>query len=69
VFCWKVCGNIPATRRWGGNLVIRELVQFFDGRIGSKWMKEIAPNLTVKKMVFRTECVELKNVQIAPLND
>jgi hypothetical protein len=28
---------------WGGNLVIRELVQFPDGRIGSKWMKEITP--------------------------
>ena len=28
---------------WGGNLVIRELVQFSDGRIGSKWMKEITP--------------------------
>ncbi|MCE5308895.1 MAG: hypothetical protein LLG20_14750 [Acidobacteriales bacterium] len=30
-------------RGWGGNLVIRELIQFPDGRIGSKWMKEIAP--------------------------
>lgn len=30
-------------RGWGGNLVIRELVQFPDGRIGSKWMKEIVP--------------------------
>ena len=30
-------------RGWGGNLVIRELVQFPDGRIGSKWMKEITP--------------------------
>ena len=29
-------------RGWGGNLIIRELVQFPDGRIGSKWMKEIA---------------------------
>ncbi|MCX6877377.1 MAG: hypothetical protein NTW21_26745 [Verrucomicrobia bacterium] len=28
---------------WGGNLIIRELVQFPDGRIGSKWMKEITP--------------------------
>ncbi len=28
---------------WGGNLVIRELLQFPDGRIGSKWMKEITP--------------------------
>jgi hypothetical protein len=30
-------------RGWGGNLVIRELVQFSDGRIGSKWMNEITP--------------------------
>src|SRR5580704_2629662 len=30
-------------RGWGGNLVIRELLQFSDGRIGSKWMDEIIP--------------------------
>ena len=30
-------------RGWGGNLVIRELIQFPDGRLGSKWMKEITP--------------------------
>jgi len=30
-------------RGWGGNLIIRELVQYPDGRIGSKWMKEITP--------------------------
>lgn len=28
---------------WGGCLVIRELIQFPDGRIGSKWLKEIMP--------------------------
>ncbi len=28
---------------WGGPLVIRELIQLPDGRIGSKWMKEITP--------------------------
>jgi hypothetical protein len=28
---------------WGGPLVLRELVQFPDGRIGSKWMKEVMP--------------------------
>jgi hypothetical protein len=32
----QICG-------WGGNLVIRELLQFSDGRIGSKWMKELTP--------------------------
>jgi hypothetical protein len=30
-------------RGWGGILAIRELVQFPDGRIGSKWMQEITP--------------------------
>lgn len=28
---------------WGGNLIIRELLQFPDGRIGSKWMAEVMP--------------------------
>jgi hypothetical protein len=32
-------------RGWGGTLVIRELVQFPDGRIGSKWMNEITPRI------------------------
>ena len=30
-------------RGWGGNLLIRELLQLPDGRIGSKWMDEITP--------------------------
>ena len=30
-------------RGWGGPLVIRELVQSADGRIGSRWMKEVTP--------------------------
>jgi hypothetical protein len=30
-------------RGWGGNLIIRELLQFPGGRIGSKWMDEITP--------------------------
>lgn len=30
-------------RGWGGPLVLRELIQFPDGRIGSKWMKELIP--------------------------
>jgi beta-fructofuranosidase len=28
---------------WGGNLIIRELMQYSDGRIGSKWMEEVTP--------------------------
>ncbi|MCX6909648.1 MAG: hypothetical protein NTY01_16605 [Verrucomicrobia bacterium] len=38
-------------RGWGGPLVIRELVQFPDGRIGSKWMKEITPRTGKPKTV------------------
>ncbi len=34
-------------RGWGGNLLLRELVQLPGGRIGSKWMQEIVPE-TVK---------------------
>ncbi|MCY2924123.1 MAG: hypothetical protein NT031_01565, partial [Planctomycetota bacterium] len=30
-------------RGWGGFLLIRELIQLPDGRIGSKWMDEITP--------------------------
>ncbi|MFO1501663.1 MAG: hypothetical protein U1G07_25330 [Verrucomicrobiota bacterium] len=30
-------------RGWGGPLVLRELLQLADGRIGSKWMKEVTP--------------------------
>ena len=29
---------------WGGPLVLRELIQLPDGRIGSKWMPETVPN-------------------------
>lgn len=44
-----MAGWIPV-RGWGGVLVLRELIQFPDGRIGSKWMKEITP---VAAMPFR----------------
>jgi len=30
-------------RGWGGNLVIRELRQFPDGRLGSRWVPELMP--------------------------
>lgn len=30
-------------RGWGGPLIIHELIQFPDGRIGTKWMDEITP--------------------------
>ena len=31
------------TENWGGPLVIHELIQHSDGRIGNKWMEEIVP--------------------------
>ena len=30
-------------RGWGGPLIIHEMIQFQDGRIGTKWMEEITP--------------------------
>jgi hypothetical protein len=41
-------------RGWGGNLIIRELLQFPDGRIGSKWMKEITPETAAPKILATT---------------
>jgi len=38
-------------RGWGGPLVIRELLQFPDGRIGSKWMPEVMPETGKLKTV------------------
>ena len=40
---------------WGGNLIIRELVQFPDGRIGSKWFDEILPKMERPKTLEITE--------------
>lgn len=37
-----MAGWLPV-RGWGGCLVIRELIQYPDGRIGSKWMPEVTP--------------------------
>jgi hypothetical protein len=37
-----MAGWMPV-RGWGGPLIIRELIQFPDGRIGAKWMDEIMP--------------------------
>ncbi|NLS98160.1 MAG: hypothetical protein GXX96_39020 [Planctomycetaceae bacterium] len=36
---------------WGGNLVIRELVQLQDGRVGSRWMDEIMPATEAPKVL------------------
>ena len=37
-------------KAWGGLLVIHELVQFQDGRIGTKWMEELMPAVSGKSM-------------------
>jgi beta-fructofuranosidase len=37
-----MAGWMPITG-WGGPLLIHELVQYPDGRIGTKWMKEVVP--------------------------
>jgi hypothetical protein len=41
-------------RGWGGPLVIRELIQFPDGRIGSKWMPEVMPEMGSLKTVAKS---------------
>ena len=38
-------------RGWGGHLIIRELIQHPDGRIGSKWMQEITPQTERPKIL------------------
>jgi hypothetical protein len=42
-------------RGWGGTLVLRELVQFADGRIGSKWMREVTPKTGAARVVSGAE--------------
>ena len=38
---------------WGGPLLIHELIQFPDGRIGTKWMEEITPKTEKPKLFAR----------------
>lgn len=38
-------------RGWGGQLVLRELMQFPDGRIGSRWMPELTPATGAAKIL------------------
>lgn len=49
------------TRAWGGPLVIHELIQYPDGRVGTKWMNEIVPETTNAKVVSKkiTESITL----------
>lgn len=41
------------TRAWGGPLVIHELIQYPDGRIGTKWMNEITPETTTPRTLAK----------------
>ncbi len=38
-----MAGWMELNRHWGGPLVLRELMQYPDGRIGSHWMPELVP--------------------------
>lgn len=38
---------------WGGPLLIHEMVQFPDGRIGTKWMKELVPETGLEKTIIK----------------
>jgi hypothetical protein len=51
---------VKGSEKLGGSLIDAEIA-------GQRTMISYRQDLTVKKMVFRTDCVELKNVQIAPL--
>lgn len=50
-------------RGWGGPLIMRELVQFPDGRIGSKWMKEATPE-TKKPRTLAARVVETRTFPV-----
>lgn len=45
-------GWLPV-RGWGGPLLIHEMIQFPDGRIGTKWMKELVPDTDTPKMIAK----------------
>lgn len=47
-----MAGWIPI-RGWGGPFIIHELIQFPDGRIGTKWMKELTPVTKGKRILSR----------------
>jgi len=53
---------VKGSDKIGGSLVDAEIA-------GQRTMISYRPELTVKKMVLRTERVEVKNVQIAPLRN
>lgn len=44
-------GWLPV-RGWGGPLLIHEMIQYPDGRIGTKWMKELTPDTGAAKNII-----------------
>jgi hypothetical protein len=45
-------GWLPV-RGWGGPLLIHEMIQYPDGRIGTKWMKELIPETGATKTILK----------------
>ncbi|RHJ76307.1 hypothetical protein [Parabacteroides sp. AM08-6] len=50
---------------WGGPLIIHELIQYPDGRVGTKWMEEIIPEIgkseLLAKKLTETETFSMDN--------
>lgn len=59
-----MAGWLPI-RGWGGPFVIHEMIQYPNGRIGTKWMKELVPETTDLKLLAE----KLENKATFDLND
>lgn len=55
------------TRAWGGPLIIHEMIQFPDGRIGTKWMDEITPE-TQKPTLLARKVSEAETTVLPAVN-
>ena len=74
-----MAGWMELNRHWGGPLVLRELMQYPDGRIGSHWMPELLPSsqpartlseLVSGEQVFQTESTSfLLTMDLQPTAD
>ncbi len=49
-------------KAWGGPLVIHELVQLPDGRIGTKWMDELVPVTLNRKVAVEASSNQAQNI-------
>lgn len=50
---YLMAGWVPVNGHWGGPLVVRELLQYSDGTIGSRFMPEMLPLSSHGKMLAR----------------